>query len=201
MKNPEQTRRDILEAAFDQIYRHGFQATGINAIVNRTRVTKGAFYHHFPTKRDLGFAVIDEVLAERLEQTWLAPLSASPDPVAGLKTLLTAAVDAAGEDDLRLGCPINNLALEMSAEDEGFRVRIERLYDRWRSALAEALKRGQRSGWVRPGVRSERAAGFVVAALAGCRSMAKNARDLGVMRDCLTELFNYLDALRPRTLE
>ena len=48
-----------------------------------------------------------------------------------------------------LGCPLNNLAQEMSNIDEGFRQRLETIVAQWRSILSQALRRGQSEGTVR----------------------------------------------------
>ena len=69
-----ETRHNLLEAAFDEIHRTGFQAASLHRILRRTGLTKGALYHHFPNKLALGYAVVDELLGPYLEQNWLAPL-------------------------------------------------------------------------------------------------------------------------------
>ena len=58
-RNPEQTRDRLLQAAFQEVFRHGFQSAGIDAILAATNVTKGALYYHFESKEALGFAVIE----------------------------------------------------------------------------------------------------------------------------------------------
>ena len=76
---PDETRRQILDAAYTVIHRHGFQAAGLNDILAMTGVTKGAMYHHFPGKTALGYAVVDELVKAYLEDWWLAPLDRSEE--------------------------------------------------------------------------------------------------------------------------
>ena len=64
-KATESARSRILRAAFEEIYRHGYQGTRVDAILAETGLTKGAFYHHFSSKQDLGYAVVDEFLGRR----------------------------------------------------------------------------------------------------------------------------------------
>ncbi len=47
----EETRANILLAAIECFAQHGYEATGVNEICLRAGVTKGAFYHHFPSKQ------------------------------------------------------------------------------------------------------------------------------------------------------
>ena len=50
VRNPDQTRARLLEAAFEEIYQHGFQGMRVDEILERTGLKKGAFYHHFSTQ-------------------------------------------------------------------------------------------------------------------------------------------------------
>ena len=65
-KQPDITRDRILDAAFQEIHKYGFQAASLSNILDRTGLTKGALYHHFPDKDRLGHAVIEEVIREAL---------------------------------------------------------------------------------------------------------------------------------------
>ena len=80
-KQPDFTREKILQAAFCEIHRQGFQAASIANILQDTGMTKGALYHHFPTKQALGLAVIDEVIKQRLDGVIFRPLRESDRPV------------------------------------------------------------------------------------------------------------------------
>jgi TetR/AcrR family transcriptional regulator, transcriptional repressor for nem operon len=53
-KNVEKTRRKILEAAFEEFYKNGFQGGSLNRIVDGAGTTKGALFHHFRGKNRSG---------------------------------------------------------------------------------------------------------------------------------------------------
>jgi hypothetical protein len=84
----------------------------------------------------------------------------------------------------------------MSPLDEGFRSRIDQVFQTWSHCLVEALERGKGLGAVRQGLDSERSATFVIAAVEGCIGMAKNAQSLERLQDCTGSLVDYLDSLR-----
>ena len=55
------TRAALLETAREMFTRDGYQETGIEAVARATRVTRGAFYHHFEDKRALFEALVIEL--------------------------------------------------------------------------------------------------------------------------------------------
>jgi TetR/AcrR family transcriptional repressor of nem operon len=196
-RRSENTRRKILEAAFDEFYKNGFQGGSINRIVDRAGTTKGALFHHFRDKNDLGYAVVEEIIRPRIKARWFDPLANSSDPIAGLKRAMRQfAKEEQAKGRLVQGCPLNNLAQEMSPLDEGFRRRLDKIYSAWRETIEAAFARGIKAGKVRRGISPRRVAVLVVAALEGIVGTAKNAQSEELLKEGGEGLFGYLDSLR-----
>ncbi len=191
----EETRQQLLAAAFDEIHQCGFQAASINHILKRTGVTKGALYHHFPSKTSLGYAVVDEMIHAEVRGLWIAPLQTG-NPIDAIIQPLKISGEQLTLEDIKLGCPLNNLAQEMAPIDEGFRQRIEAIYQEWRTALATALRRGQDNGEVRQNIEPENLAVMLIATMEGCIGMAKNAQSRDILLSCGDSLINLLEGLR-----
>ena len=196
VRNPDRTRQLLLQAAFEEIYEHGFQAASLDNILARTGVTKGALYHHFKNKTALGYAVVDEVIRPMIREVWIEPLSDSDDPIAALKQTFLEARESQGAEVCTCGCPLNNLAQEMSPLDEGFRQRIHSALQGWQQGLSQALRHGQVSGTVREDVDTDKTATFLLAALEGTVGLAKNAQDESVFEASWYGLEQFLDSLR-----
>jgi len=195
---PEETRRRILQAAFAEFYRTGFQGGSLNRIVHEAGTTKGALFHHFKDKNDLGYAVLEELIQPRLKQRWFDSLAESINPIEDLKTVFQQGMkDHIESGSLAQGCPLNNLAQEMSPLDEGFRQRIEKFYDRWREGLAGLFARGIKMGKVRKDASPRKVAAFIVAAHAGIMGAAKTSQSPELMKQAVEGLFDYLDSLKP----
>jgi TetR/AcrR family transcriptional regulator, transcriptional repressor for nem operon len=199
-RDPDATREKLLHAAFEEIYRRGFQSASLDTILIKAGVTKGALYHHFPDKMALGRAVVDEVVRDLLLQRWavgpLAQLEA--DPITALQRILQHRSDELTPREVELGCPLNNLAQEMSPLDEKFRRRVNGTFDTWREAFAQALERGKSEGTVASEVDPAKVASFVVAAIEGSFGLAKSARSPSLLRANLEILSGFLESLRPR---
>jgi AcrR family transcriptional regulator len=191
-------RRKLLDAAFAEFHRHGFQAASLDAIVERAGVTKGALYHHFADKSALGHAVIDEVVREPLLEAYLGPIERSTgDPLAVIQHSLRRRADDFVAGGIELGCPLNNLTQEMSPLDEEFRARVAAMLATWTDAYAEALRRAQQEGFIRRDVDVRPIAGLIVAAVEGSFGMAKAGQSVEVLRSNLQALADLLESLRP----
>jgi TetR/AcrR family transcriptional regulator, transcriptional repressor for nem operon len=195
-RNPERTRRNLLEAAFEEIHKSGFRGTDLKTILERAGVTKGALYHYFESKEDLGYAVVDEVIAEIGRQKWLRPLQKAENPIDVLAEIILGS--STTPEHIRGGCPVNNLVLEMSPLDEGFRKRLAKQFDDWREAIAGALRRGQQKGLVRDDLDLEETAKFLMATYEGYISLAKNSQDAETLQSGMRTMAKYLETLRAK---
>jgi AcrR family transcriptional regulator len=72
----EETRARILSTAEKLFAQQGYDATGLAALCQAAGVSKGAFYHHFPTKQAVFQALLDDWL-EQLDQHLFAAVNAS----------------------------------------------------------------------------------------------------------------------------
>ena len=194
LRDPERTRKRLLQAAFREVHRSGFQSAGIDTILKATNVTKGALYHHFDSKEALGYAVVDEVIAKIVRDGWLSPLLGSGKPIDILIGIVRRT--SVRPEDIRTGCPLLNLATEMSPVDEKFRKRLERIFLAWQRGVAALLRRGQSEGTVRPDLNPEESASFLVAMVEGYASLAKNAQDAGVWEVGIRNIVGWLKSLR-----
>lgn len=195
-KEPEETRQRILSSAFEEFYRNGFQGGSINNIVEAAGTTKGALFHHFAGKSDLGHAVIDEVIHPYMKARWFDVMAASVDPITDIRRVIESFAKDGAKCGVANGCPLNNLAQEMSALDEEFRKRIENVFVEWRSCIELAFARGIKSGKVRKNVSPRNVAALIVAALEGMIGSAKNAQSMEPMRQAGAAFFEYLDTLK-----
>jgi len=193
-RNPQRTRERLLQAAFQEIYRSGFRGTDLETILNTAGVTKGALYHHFDSKEALGYALVDEVILGLIRDKWFRPLQNSQNPIDALVGVVRST--SLKPEHVRCGCPLNNLAQEMSPLDEGFRKRLAKIFSEWHDGIAAALQEGQKRGVVRSDVDPDETATFLIAANEGCWSLAKNSQDVRVLKSGMRSMIRYLESLR-----
>ena len=196
LRDPERTRERLLQAGFREVHRSGFQSASIDTILAATNVTKGALYYHFESKEDLGHAIVEEIIAKLPRDRWLLPLhrSKDKDPIDALIGIVRAI--PARPEDVKGGCPLVNLAQEMSQLDEQFRKRLETIFRAWQEGIATALRRGQSQGTVRRDLVASETAGFLIALVEGYQVLAKNAQDPKVWNVGIRNIVGWLRSLR-----
>jgi TetR/AcrR family transcriptional regulator, transcriptional repressor for nem operon len=195
-RDPERTRERLLQAGFQEVYRSGFQSASVDTILAAANVTKGALYYHFESKEALGHAIIDEVVATFLRNRWLLPLQHSEDKDSIDVLIGVVQSIPARPRDVKGGCPLVNLAQEMSRLDELFRRRLEVMFRAWREAVATALRRGQSQGTVRRDLIPEETASFLIAMVEGYEVLAKNAQDVKLWNEGIRNIVGWLQSLR-----
>ena len=195
-RNPQRTRERLLQAAFREVYRYGFQSAGIDTILAATNVTKGALYYHFKSKEALGHAIVEEIVAQLTADRWMLPLERNrhKDAIDALIQVVRAIPH--GRRDVKGGCPLVNLTQEMSQIDEQFRKRLERIFHAWQEGIAATLRRGQAQGAVRRDLVPEEAASFLIAMVEGYEVLAKNAQDAKVWNVGIRNIVDWLNSLR-----
>lgn len=193
----QDTRNKILIAAFNEIYKRGFQAASISNILKNTGTTKGALYHHFNNKQELGYTVLDEVIGDTIRATWIEPLRHTDDPLTVLINIIYSSGKQITQEDVSLGCPLNNLAQEMSPIDDGFKDRIAAIYQEWETALETSCDRGKVAGNVVDSIDSKEISLLFIASLQGCMGFAKSVQSLDTLMSCGQGLIDRIESLRP----
>jgi AcrR family transcriptional regulator len=185
----------LLQAAFCEVHRSGFQSASIDTILSATNVTKGALYHHFKSKEALGYAVVEEKIAKLTRDRWLLPMQSEGNAI----DILIGVVRRipASPQDVRAGCPLLLLSQEMSPLDEQFRKRLERIFVDWKEGIATLLRKGKSQGTVRRDLNPTEAASFLIATVEGYGTLAKNAQDAKVWKAGIRNIVRWLRSLRP----
>jgi len=174
--DPEGVRARALDAAAALFQAQGYHATGMREVIEKTGLSPGAFHHHFPTKESLGVAVITERVAPAVRESWIEPIRDAAhlrQAVVGVFAAIVRGLDDRGKVS---GCPLNNLAMEMSLTNVRMRNELRGVFTEWQDALEARITQSARGKqWSKEQRRA--AASFIVAAYSGAMNLAKAAQD------------------------
>lgn len=194
--NATDTRERILEKNAEAIHINGFHATRTDKVIAELGITKGAFYHYFPDKLAMGYAIIDEILYPHYTSAWTHLENYKGNPVDGVLEGIERVRNTCDEKTVGYGCPLNNLIQEMSPLDEGFRKRLNRIVEKeielMEMAFAKAKAAGQMAAFVEP----HALANFVFAGLEGSFTIGKIKQSKKDFDASVDQLVQYLNSLK-----
>jgi AcrR family transcriptional regulator len=193
---PDVLRGRILDAAAHAFQSRGYNATSMHEVMRAARTTGGATYHHFPTKKALGVAVIRERVARAIDTTWLERMRVADSTLDGVLTVFAETIASMEHRQVVAGCEVSNLALELALADDDFRVALHIVFDCWRDAIADRIRADQTGGTLDDDDADDLAT-FIVASYSGAMAIAKAAQDSAPLKACALQLARVLSCRRP----
>ncbi|MDA8589327.1 TetR/AcrR family transcriptional regulator [Flavobacteriaceae bacterium] len=170
-----ETQDLIINTSFELFYEKGYNATSIPDIMKKTSLSKGAFYHHFKNKNEIGKRVIEVILRKRIKEGFINPLYETHNGTVPdlLLEVFTKRIKNYSEREKVLGCPANNLVGEIGYSEQDFRVILKTLFEEWREALIKIIETGKSKSEIKKDVNSSSVAISLICAFEGVRSIRK----------------------------
>jgi TetR/AcrR family transcriptional regulator, transcriptional repressor for nem operon len=198
MGRPSDAKKRLMEAAKDVIYAHGYEATSVDELCAAAGVTKSSFYHFFSSKQDLALASI-EYHWQWFEETFLIPIFSDHLPpheriVRFFDLMVERQLAQKLASGHMCGCPLGNLTLEMSTQDELIRRRIERFFAEWLRYFERTLCEAKEQGTVSATLDTAVAAQASLAYFEGVILLAKGRNDptlIATLRTGVLSLMQY----------
>jgi TetR/AcrR family transcriptional repressor of nem operon len=122
----KQTRDLILDVTFSIIYQHGYNATGISAILKECNIPKGSLYHYFKSKKELVLAMIKERLSPKMDMFF----SHEKDDSKSSIDLIIETIEKISNNEnlVKYNCPLNRLNIELSNSDKDFEKELNKIF-------------------------------------------------------------------------
>lgn len=158
-----ETRAKIMKAALECFSRAGYDASGVAEICAEAGVSKGAFYHHFPSKQAVFIALMNDWLTS-LDGQFDSIRTATGSVPAALRAMVLAARPIFGDVSGRLG-----IFLEFwtqASRDPLLREKIIEPFARYERYFAGLVRTGIAEGSLRP-VDPDEAARTIIALAVG----------------------------------
>ena len=188
------TRTRILQAAFQLFHEQGYHATGVATILREAGVNAGSLYHFFASKEELLVGVLEFALV------LLRPAVMDPaerrcdDPLERVFALLEQYREGLHAGGCKMGCPIGNLALEVSDDNVPARALIHQNFENWILAVRKWLDdAGDR---LPANLDRAQLARFVLTVMEGGIMQARAAGHLDPFDDSVAQLRFYFDSLQ-----
>ncbi len=183
---PEPTQDRITAAAAALFHEKGYAATSISDIVSAAGVRSGSLYHFFQSKEALLLAVLRRYL-DLLGPVVMAPVEArSTDPIERVFALMGWYREFMWAARLRRGCPVGNLALEVSDTNPAARALAAQNFAAWASHVERWLTEARDR--LPAGADPRALSRFVLTVMEGAVMQAKACDDLAPFDESIEQL-------------
>lgn len=189
----ESTRERILGTAFQLFHEQGYHATGIATILREAGLNPGSMYHAFPGKDSLLLGVLEYAL-QILHPVVMRPVEESTrDPLGRVFALMAQYRTGMVQSSCRMGCPMGNLALEVSDGHPEARALIHANFANWTAHVRRWLDdAGER---LPASVDRDALARFVLTVMEGGLMQARAANTLAPFDESIAMLRDYFTRL------
>jgi TetR/AcrR family transcriptional regulator, transcriptional repressor for nem operon len=185
----------LIYATIQLMSTRGFEAMGINSILEAADVSKSNFYYHFKSKEELCLAAL-ETMSGYFFETFIDPilLDSKVSPKKRLQKLIASFKQKMTESECCGGCPFVNLSAETADFHPGFRDRITKHYSDYAQRLASCYEEGVAKGEFTDKVKPMQAAQMILSLMNGTMLMAKVQKDLSIIDLNTKTLFSLLSS-------
>ena len=169
-------REKLVEAATAILGRNGYQATSVDEILEAARVAPSNFYYHFKSKEELAIEVLEGYFEKSRQEMAPIFMNRSITPSQKLERLHEAVVKKVSANNCCGGCPMGNLAQELSDTHPEFRKRLARYFEECIEAIAGVVDEGVKSGEFRADVDRRASAYLLFGSMQGLLLLSKSLK-------------------------
>jgi TetR/AcrR family transcriptional repressor of lmrAB and yxaGH operons len=182
------SRSRMISAAAQLFREHGYHATAFSDVVQASGAARGSIYFHFPGgKQELAREAI--VLAgDEIEQMVALAAGLSDGPGSFVRALGDMVAARLEGSDYRSGCAIATMVLELAPQNEELSNDFEKVFERWRQALARQFEK-----W---GIVAGRATGLsdlVMSVFEGALVVSRAARRIDSFAAAIEALAEFVE--------
>jgi TetR/AcrR family transcriptional repressor of nem operon len=181
----------VLDAAMQCFWAHGYEATSVKDLIERTGLTAASLYNAYGDKRAMFRTALDHYIEKsigaRLQRSESLP------PRDAIRAFFEDILRRSLRDRERKGCMIVNCALEMAPHDKEFRETIVETLGRLEAFFLNCVERGQADGTITSAVPAVGLAQHLLGVLMGVRVLARVRPERPLLEGVINTALAFLD--------
>lgn len=199
VKKQTDTRIRIMDEAQSLILDHGFGATTVDSIIQKAGVSKGAFFHYFSSKSELGYELVKRYAdadARHLEKTLEKAERLSKDPLQQLLIFVKLfEQEMVNLQEPFPGCLLASYTYQSELFDENILKLIRHSMLTWREKILEKLTTIKEKYTPKEEVDLESLADMLLVIFEGAFVLTQSLQDTKIIASQLSQYHTYLSLL------
>jgi TetR/AcrR family transcriptional regulator, transcriptional repressor for nem operon len=181
----------VLDAAMNQFWTHGYEATSVRDLANQMGITGASLYNAFGDKRSLYRLALERYLERSVRQRIRS--GENLPPLEAITSFFGEVIKISINDKSQRGCMLVNTALEIRSEDMEFQEFVANEFSSIEVFFVRCIKAGQNDGSVRSDVRAIESAKMLLSVLLGIRVLARSRPQRALLEGSVR---SAIDAIR-----
>jgi TetR/AcrR family transcriptional repressor of nem operon len=182
------TRQLLLQRGMAMLLRQGYNDLGIAALLEKTQIPKGSFYHHFESKEDFGLQVIDLYMKEVHAGLDLCLGDESRMPLQRVRRFFELSEEKYRTEGY-LGCLLGGLGQELSGISQAFSRKVEECFNQIARRIAACLRKAIDEGELPKDTDPDRMAELLINCWEGAALRSRLRHDPAPLREMLDFYF------------
>ena len=167
MTEKKTSRDKLLDVTFEEVYRYGYGGASTATILKKAGVPRGSMYHHFPSKKEMVLAMIEERLIPKVREFFSFKIKKNMTALSLIE--LTFVKISKNKMLITYGCPLHRLMFEMDSLDSDIALACSNEFNALSLNFQKILNHGMKDGSIKR-CDSEKMADFILASSWGILS-------------------------------
>jgi TetR/AcrR family transcriptional regulator, transcriptional repressor for nem operon len=184
------TRNKLIEMGLQHMQETSYSSTGLNEVLALAGVSKGSFYHYFPSKEEFGSAVLQRYLELEVARATTLLGESRTAPIKRLRRYFEELISVYGpKGAMNGGCLLGNLSQEMANHSDLIQQTLQEGFRIWEAAIDAVLLEAVTRGELPPKAKTMEMASFILNSYEGALLRAKAERSEAPLRLFLQMIF------------
>jgi len=188
----QETKQALLDMGLKLIFRHGYNHTGLNEILEAANIPKGSFYYYFSSKEDFGLQALDRFIERNRARIAANLEDQTVDPLTRIHRYFDWYASYLESLEYSQGCLLGNLGQELADQNDAFRLKVDEGMTLVADTLANCLRAAQEAGQINSALDADELSAFIYNSWQGAMLRMKVTKSMTPIWTFKTMLFDVI---------
>lgn len=183
-------------------YATGFNGTSVDDVLAAAGAPKGSFYHHFGSKDDFAFAVLEEYTKQQLKTVEKCANADHLSAYQKIESYFDTLINRIERSRCKMACLAGKFSSELAPNSDAFSSAVSASLETWRLAITELVAAGHQDGSIRKDMAPEQQGFLLQALMQGSLVMVladRSTDNLITIRNMLPQLLSVPGVAKTRS--